>query len=95
MPLDEIAVGGSSGDEVLEARHRKLWRRVLLQGLQEAAGAGRNLIGLAKNARSREVLRAQRWVTTDSEDIRWVCDMAGLDVRMLFKYTRRKYGRGK
>lgn len=81
-----------AGDEEEAAHYQKMWRGVLLQALGEADGIKRRLLGLAKNAKSRETWRARRWLTEDSQDLREVCSFAGFDFKVLLEYARRRYG---
>lgn len=90
MSRMSCAGDGSEKDEV---PYRRLWRAVLLQVLGEAEDKTNNMLAVSLNDRPRTVWRARKWICTDSEDLRVVCDRAGFEAEKLMAYGRRKYGR--
>ena len=81
-----------TGSEQEEQCYRRLWCAVLLCALADADGRGR-MLGVVRSARKRATWRARKWLTTDSEDLRAVCEHAGFRLSVVLRHTRKRYGK--
>lgn len=79
-------------DQTFERGHRKLWQNVILGAWSDASG------GNLRSSESEETLRryrteAREWLSTASEDLRIVCEWAGVDYNIVLEKAMKKWGR--
>lgn len=84
-------MAGNSPSLDIEAE-RKLWKAVVLQALLDAAGQSRG-INMRWPDWKHKAIESQslRWFLSDEEedDFLAVCDMAGIDSRVIKKFAKR------
>jgi hypothetical protein len=69
---------------------RRIWRWVVIQAVLEASKQGMPDVDVRWKDHAAHA--AIIWLTTDTSDLREVCDNAGLDYRAVLEGARRKYG---
>jgi len=86
----EYATASESVDFSMEdGQHRRFYMNVILRAVEEAEGV--SLVCGRKEKPSQLKAAARSWLTSDTLDLRFVCERAGVDFEKLLQTYRRKY----
>jgi hypothetical protein len=82
-------MAGNSQEADTESE-QNLWKAVVLQALLDAAGQSRGTFARWPDWKHQAVKReALRWLLVDKEDFFDVCEMAGIDARIIREFSKR------
>jgi hypothetical protein len=76
----------------LEKNYQKLWQNVFLAAWSDASG-GNLLSSESEETLARYRVEAQEWLMNPSDDLRMVCEWAGLDYLVAMEKATKKWGR--
>ena len=83
-------MSGNSHEEIDTEPDQNLWKAVVLQALLDASGQSKKTFGAWPDSKHESLKReALRWLLVDEEDFFDVCEMAGIDARLLRQFSKR------
>jgi hypothetical protein len=88
----QIAVTVEDEIDADSVPYRRLWLWVVGQAVLEADGHGMN--GIEMKYHPRYTGPAIEWLTTESNDLREACELAGLSYRAVLERSRKKFLKG-